>query len=66
MPSVLMAVTPTTPDHRPRWLRFSSVAPLPEEETMMTPLLIALAIAHLISEPCSELLYEMEMIWAPS
>ena len=32
----------------------------------MTPLLIALAIAHLISEPCSELLKEMEMIWAPS
>ena len=32
----------------------------------MTPLLIALAMAHLISEPTSELLKEMEMIWAPS
>jgi hypothetical protein len=40
----------------------SSLAPFPAEATMMTPLLIALAIAHFSSGLSSETLCETEMI----
>ena len=66
MPSLLMADTPTTPEYLPSAVMSSRSASFPAAATMMTPLAIALVMAHLSSKETSETLREIEMIWAPS
>ena len=66
MPSLLMADTPTTPEYLPRCVVLSWCASFPAAATMMTPLVIALVMAHLSSKETSGALREIEMNWAPS
>ena len=61
-----MADTPTTPEYLPRYVVLSGSASFPAAATMMTPLVIALVMAHLSSLENSETLREIEMNWAPS
>ena len=66
MPSLLMADTPTTPEYLPSVVMSSGSASFPAAATIMTPLVIALVIAHLSSLDDSLTLWETEMNWAPS